>query len=121
MSDTTKKSKKPKAPTDHKPKGAGKPKFVRTDLGAQVTLRGITVTILQEAFDDWELLQALGEIDKDNPRSVSVLPGLLKRSLSPDDLLKVMNLLRDPRTGRVGLVNGVEFVLELFGAVNPNG
>lgn len=115
----TNKPKKPKAPADHKPKGE-KPKVVRTAEGAQVTLRGITVTILNEAFDDWELLEALGELDKDKPASVAVLPGLLKRALAPGDNARVLDLLRDKTTGRVPLVAGVEFVLELFRAVNPN-
>lgn len=112
------KAKKPKAPSDHKPK---KPKAVRTDVGVTVTLRGITVTMLNEAFDDWELLEALSELDETNPKSITVLPGLLKRALAPGDAEKVKAILRDPATGRITLAAGVSFFLDLMKAVNPNG
>lgn len=120
---TTKpKVKKPKAPADHQPKKTkNKTTMVRTAEGAQVTMRGITVTMVNEAFDDWELLEALSELDADNPKSITILPGLLKRALAPGDADKVKKLLRDPKTGRIPLRAGVGFFLDLMKAVNPNG
>lgn len=119
---TVAKAKKPKVPQDHKTKmKTPKVSAVRTESGAVVTLRGITVTIVNEAFNDWELLEALGELDPENPKSVGVLPGLLKRALAPGDDMKVKKILRDPNTGRISIRDGVEFTLELFKAVNPNG
>lgn len=120
MSTTTTTKKPKKQPADHAPKKPKGPKVEQVPGGTQVTLQGVTVTIVHEAFDDWELLEALGELDGDNPRSIAILPGLLKRALAPGDSIRVMDVLRDPVTKRVPLAAGVQFVLELFKAANPS-
>jgi hypothetical protein len=106
-----------KAPTDHAPK---KPKVVRTDDGWKATLHGVTVTVLHSSFDDWELLDALASMREEDPRSVAQLPSILRRALAPGDNTKVMEALRDKKTGRVPVGSGVRFVMDLFGAINPN-
>lgn len=116
-------------PQDHKPKqeqAAPQPDTTthteRTEDGRIfVTLRGITLELLPGAFDDWELLEALGDLEETNPKSIRVLPGMLRRMLKPEGHEAVMNLLRDPESGRVHVAPAIQFVFELFKAVNPNG
>jgi len=117
-----------KKPQDHLPK-VEKPTVekVQITLGegdaarevpAQRTvIRGITVTVADEALDDFELLDDLRAVDVDqNPAH---FPALLRR-LVGDDYRDVINGLRDKITGRVSIVTGAEFVKEIFEAINPN-
>lgn len=105
----------PKKPDDHKPK---KPKIETVDGGRAVTLRGITVTVADDALDDFEMLEDLGKIQHD-PKSRALLPSVLRRLVGDDGFDTVMGALR-AENGRVPVQAGVEFVSELFQALNPN-
>lgn len=105
-----------KAPADHLPK-AEKPKVEKVDGGRKVTLSGVSVTVANEALDDFELLDDLRAVDVDS--NASRLPALLRRIVG-DDYSAVMDALRDPKTGRVPIQAGTGFIKDLFGALNPN-
>jgi len=117
-----------KKPEDHKQKTV-KPvvETVEVTLGAgdterkvsakRTVLRGITVTVLDESLDDFELLDDLRSVDVDN--NPAAMPSLLRR-LVGDDYKDVMDQLRDETTKRVSIVTGAEFVKEIFEALNPN-
>lgn len=117
MTSTT--GKKPagaKKPQDHKPKNTG-PKVEPVEGGRKIVHRGIKFTILDEAMDDFELLEDLHAAETgDNTR----LPSLLRRLAGDDGYRAIMNGLRDKKTGRVSVETGAEFVSEVFGALNPN-
>lgn len=101
-----------KKPQDHLPK---KPAVKEVEGGKRVTLRGVTVTVLNEALDDWELLE---EIDRLESGQVQKMPSLLRR-LVGDDYQLVMDTLRG-KSGRVTVGDAAEFLTDLFGALNPN-
>lgn len=101
-----------KEPQDHLPK---KPTVKEVDGGKKVTLNGVTVTVLDEALDDWELLEELAAVDSGKGQK---LPSLLRR-LVGDDYDMVMDALRG-QNGRVSIADGAAFVRSLFGALNPN-
>lgn len=105
-------------PQDHKPKKEKppKPKVEKVDGGWEVTHRGVTVTILNEAFDDFEILEMLGVTDK--RESLRVLPQLFRR-LFGDASQKVLDALRDPKTGRVSTSAASAYFREVFAALNP--
>jgi len=117
-----------KQPQDHLPK-VEKPKVesvevtigvgddARTVAAKRVVLRGITVTVLDESLDDFELLDDLRSVDVGN--NPAAMPSLLRR-LVGDDYRTVMDQLRDETTKRVSIVTGAEFVKEIFEALNPN-
>ena len=89
----------------------------RTIPAKRTIIQGITVTIPDEALDDFELLDDLRAIDVD--RNASRFPSLLRR-LVGDDYRVVIDSLRDTVTGRVPVASGSKFVTELLGALNPN-
>jgi len=89
----------------------------RTVPAKRTIIRGITVTVLDEAIDDFELLDDLRAVDVDG--NAAHLPALLRR-LVGDEYKTVMDGLRDKDTGRVSIESGSMFVKEIFGALNPN-
>lgn len=105
----------PKNPEDHKPK---KPTVNESDGGKIVTLPyyGLTVTVLTDALDDFELLDRLATLEQ-NPAQI---PGVLRQAVGDDQFAVVMDALRDKATGRVSMEAGVGFFRDLFGALNPN-
>jgi hypothetical protein len=111
-----------KKPGDRQPKkerpGEGKvPLVLDIENGKQVTLEGITVTIHNEALDDFEFMDELHQLD--TKRNGVQLPSILRRFVGAD-YAKVMEHLRDPETGRVPILRGSEFVYALIRAINPN-
>ena len=114
-------------PQDHKPKAekAEKADVVATTRtindreveGFEVTHRGFTVFAQKEALDDFEVLDAIAKLDN---RKVHAFPDVLRRVVG-EDFRIVMNVLRDPVTGRVSIESGVTYVHEMLGAINPNG
>lgn len=117
------------ATQDHKPKAekaADNPVSVEVTRsvngqdvdGYEITYKGVTVFAPKEAFDDFEFLDDVGQLDKRN--DATALPSLLRRLIG-EDFRRVMNELRDPKTGRVSVKAGSEYVLKVIGAVNPNG
>jgi len=89
----------------------------RTVDAQRTVIRGITVTVADEALDDFELLDDLRAVDVD--RNASRLPALLRR-LVGDDYREIMERLRDKDTGRVPIQSATEFIRSLMEALNPN-
>lgn len=116
-SSTPKKPAERPAPQDHKPK-AEKPTVKKVEGGKEVTFKGITVTVDDEALDDFELLDDLRALDED--QNASRLPVVLRRLVGKDGYKTVMDGLRDEKTGRVSGEAGGEFVAEILGALAPN-
>lgn len=109
-----------KKPQDHKPKQE-KPRVERTDDGWVVTHRGITLTVLKESLDDFELLDDLAELQRDERRGAPRVPSMLRRLAGKEGFRAVTDGLRDKETGRVPASDAVVFVFEVFQALNPNG
>lgn len=107
----------PKKPQDHLEK-AEKPKVEPVDGGRKVTLGGLTVTVMDDALDDFELLEDLGEIQLDGKKQAGRLPRIL-RQLIGDDYQTVMDGLRG-ENGRVSVGKASEWIKALFEAINPN-
>lgn len=118
-----------KQPEDRKPK-ADKPKVdkVEIELGEgdakrivsarRVTLRNVVVTVPEEALNDFEFLDDLRAIQ--DAEDASRMPAMLRRLVVAEDYRRVMDALRDPKTGRVGIDAGSTFVMELIEALNPS-
>jgi len=90
---------------------------VRTVDARRTNVGGITVTVTEEALDDFELLDDIRAAGDDG--DASRLPSLLRR-LVGDDYKRILNELRDPVTRRVSAKRGSQFVWDVFGALNPN-
>lgn len=109
-----------KKPQDRKPKAAAKPKpeVERTDDSITVTHRGVTIRLDAEAFNDFELVEAIEGLGRGDE---SKLPTLL-RSVAGDQYEAVKKLCRDSKSGRV-LLRGPgsveEFLVEVMEAANP--
>lgn len=106
-----------KGPQDRQPKQE-KPKVEEVAGGKRVTLRGATVTVLDVAFDDFELLDDLASAQRD--KNPAVFPSLLRRLVGDDGYKTALDAIRDGESGRVTLEAGITFVGELFEAINPN-
>lgn len=104
----------PKKPQDHKPK-AEKPEVEKIDGGHRVTYMGATVTIEDDALDDFELLDDIGALQQGDPAR---LPSVLRR-LVGDQWREVMVALRG-ENGRVSIESGGQFVSEVLGAIAPS-
>jgi hypothetical protein len=100
-----------KQPEDHKPKAATE------SASRKVTVRDHEWVILEEALDDFELLDDLNALDQhDDPTR---MPAVLRKLLG-DQWKVAMDLLRDKESGRVSIKTGTEFVFELMTELNPN-
>lgn len=109
-----------KQPQDRQPKDE-KPKVVETDAGWTVTHRGVVLEIPREALNDFELLDDLAEVQKDPKTGSPRVPSILRRLAGQDGFRAVTTALRDPETGRVPVQPALDFVGEVFVALNPNG
>lgn len=89
----------------------------RTVDARRTTVNGITVTVPEEALDDFELLDDIRAAGDNG--DASRLPSLLRR-LVGDDYKRILDELRDPVTRRVSAKQGSQFVWDMFGALNPN-
>jgi hypothetical protein len=103
-----------KQPSDRKPKA-------ETDADRTVTVRGVEVTLSPDALDDFELLDDLAELQRNQKRGASRVPSMLRRLAGDDGFRAVADGLRDPASGRVPATVAVVFVFEVFQALNPNG
>lgn len=108
----------PKKPQDHQPK-VEKPKVVEGPDGWTVTHRGVTLTVLKESLNDFELLDDLSALQVDEKRSAHRIPLMLRRLAGDDGFKATMEKLRG-ENGRVPIPETVQFVLEVFRALNPN-
>jgi|GEM_PF-1594266 len=117
-----------KKPADRQPK-VEKAKVV--DGRREVTVRGIALSIPENAFDDFETLDDIDAIEEASRLGDSMdeanagdatmrFVRLLRRLLSPEDVRRVHKALRDPETGRYPIETGATFVGELLAAANPN-
>lgn len=121
-----------KKPQDHKPKKPTVKKVTggkvatfpdvpeRDPSGKVATVDGkekpLSVTVLDEALDDFELLDEMRALDEGN---ATKMPAVLRRMVG-DDFATVMNSLRDPKTGRVTITAAREWIDRLLQALNPN-
>lgn len=110
----------PRQPQDRQSKQS-KPKVEETDTGWTVTHRGITITVPREALDDFELLDDLAELQRDQTRGAARVPSMLRRLTGQEGFRAVTDGLRDKDSGRVPASTAVMFVFEVFQALNPNG
>lgn len=107
----------PKKPQDHLEKVV-KPKIELVDGGRKVTLDGVTVTVMDDALDDFELLDDLGELQRDKKQAAR-LPRILRQLVGDDSYHEVMDGLRGDN-GRVSVTKASEWIKKLFEAINPN-
>lgn len=84
--------------------------------GTEVTLREKTWVVLDEARDDFELLDLLIRYNE----NVAYGPAVLRRLLGDDQYDAALEEMRDPESGRVTIESGREFINGLFEAFNPN-
>lgn len=111
----------PKKPADHKPKvekveiTVGEGDDARTIPARRVVVRGITVTVPDEALDDFELLDELAQLED---QKATRLPSVARR-LFGDDYRSILDELRGPN-GRVPIEAASTFIADVFGALNPN-
>lgn len=134
-----------KQPTDRKPPAKRKPKpKVKTITaqgpdgeeigGREVTLHGVTVTVLDSALGDFETvddLSLLGEAyeavrEAPTPEEADQrllqeasgrLPGLLRRLVGLDGSKAAMRALRRENNGTLSFEHAMEFISDLVGAL----
>lgn len=96
-------------------KKADEPVVEKGDGFTKVTLSGVTVTVTDEALNDFEILDELRALGMGH---MVALPSLLRRLVGADQG-KVLDALRG-ENGRVTITAGHRFVMTLLGAINPN-
>ena len=111
-------TRKPAVPATAKQPADRKPAAPKPADGLAVVVRGVELSVPQDALSDWELMDALAQIDSGDvgPDAILYLPGILRR-LAGDQHKALMNAARDPHSGRVSIDTGVELIGELFTAV----
>lgn len=123
-------AKKPaKQPQDRKTK-ADKPKSEKVDVtigegdekrtvtGYRVTIRSFTVTVLEEVFLDYELMELMAEIQTEGENPIQTAR-MLKLVLQPADHARMKDALRGPN-GRVSIDVAAQYCLDLLEAVRPS-
>jgi hypothetical protein len=108
----------PKKPQDHLPK-VEKPTVETVAGGRKVTIKGVTIVVPDEALDDFELVDELSRVQFGAKEERGRMPLILRRLVGDDGYQTVMDGLRG-ENGRVPVQAGIEFIQELFGALNPN-
>lgn len=107
MTETTK-ARKPKQPQDRKPKASStKPK----DDVLSVEYLDHEWTVSTDSLDDFELLEALDDIENG---AVQRIPSAMRRLLGPEQYLTAKDLIRDSSTGKISVESGMNFFLEIF-------
>ena len=107
-------------PQDHRPKTekAPKPVVKLVEDGKEITHLGFTVTVDDDALNDFELLGDMRRMD--DTKDPSFFPQMLRRLLGEDGFRTAMDGLRNPDTGRVSATEGVQYVQDVFEAIAPN-
>lgn len=108
-----------KKPQDHQAK-AEKPKVTKTETGWEIVHRGISLTVLKDSLNDFELLDDVAALQIDEARSTPRLSSMLRRMAGDAGFRAVMDGLRDPETKRVPIRDAVKFIMEIFASLNPN-
>lgn len=80
----------------------------------EINVQGLTLRVDTEAFNDFELLDALEQVESGNPLKA---PALL-RAIVGDQYKTVMDHLRTP-SGRVPAGAAASFMLDLMQAISP--
>lgn len=101
---------KAKKPADHKPKAEKQSEVLTT------TVRGVEFSIPLELIDDFEFL---GDIASIEDGDVTRLAAVGKRLLG-DQYSKLLDLARDPATGRVSITAGGQIITEVLDGLNPS-
>ncbi len=96
-------------PQDRKPKQAPGARTVK--------VRGISVTVKDEALDDFELIEDFASIQSGKTH---LIPSAMRR-LFGDDFQRILDELRDEESGRVKASDANRFFIEVFQELNPNG
>jgi hypothetical protein len=123
MSDVSKVPAKAKKPADRKPKAekVEKPVVEVVDGGKEIAHRGITVTVPDDAMDDFELVRALVKSDDvslpDGERMAASLE--IFDRLFLEDATRILDALRGPN-GRVKVTAAIAFVNDIIAALDPN-
>lgn len=112
-------------PQDHKQKEV-KPKVTKTtrDIagrdveGFEVEHCGVTVFVNREAFDDFEFLDDIANLENQKAQR---MPMMLRRLVDDRDFRAIMDALRDRETGRPSIKAGTDYIQAVLRAVNPNG
>lgn len=102
-----------KKPADRLPKAEDPPSTDRV-----VEIGGHEYAIPLEAFNDFELLDELNQIQQE--QGMYLFPSVMRRMLGEDQMKVAMDHLRNPETGRVSIPDGLGFVTELMGEFHPN-
>ncbi|WP_040281434.1 hypothetical protein [Tessaracoccus massiliensis] len=105
-------------PADHQ-KPTAETEAVEVD-SYTVVVRDREWSVSSDALDDFELLEKLATLNDGGPSAVSAAPSALRGVLGAAQFGQLMEVLRDPDTGRVPVAAGVEFLQELFAELNPN-
>lgn len=105
-----------KVPDDHKAEQV-KDKVVQVEGGRQVTIDDITVVVLDEKLDDFELLDLMGRVEKtQNP---ALLPELFRGFFGEEHYRSIVERLRD-ENGKVSIQRAVGFYNRMLTALNPS-
>lgn len=108
-----------KAPQDHKPKDEPvkypAPVVKDVDDGREVTYRGATVVIPNDALDDFELLGDIRAMQ--DSEDASYFPSLTRRLVGNDGYREVMDAIRSD-SGRVRIEDGVDWIQSVFEALH---
>lgn len=102
-----------KEPQDHKKKSAN-PKVVTAENGKRVTISGKSVTVTNDALDDWELLEDLSDLQNGKGQRIT---SIAKRMFG-DDYKPALEQFRGTN-GRVKASEFTKFVQEVVFALNP--
>lgn len=108
----------PKKPQDHLEK-IEKPKVVTTEDRWTVTHKGITLVVLKETLDDFELLDDLAALQADERKASIRFPSMLRKLAGEEGFKAVTDGMRGSN-GRVPIAPTVQFILEVFNSLNPN-
>lgn len=98
-------------PQDHLA-AAGEPRTVEVD--------GIKVTIDPASLDDWDLMEAIYDLQEYPDRNALKVVPFLRLLLGETQYESVKAHLRDPGTGRLTGERMGDFLAALFEELNPN-
>lgn len=105
-----------KKPKDHQEKKAPKPKVEEVDGVFVGTVSGFEVKIETDVFDDFEFMGELRGVDQD----ATLAPLVLQKMLGYEQYTRVMDHLRDKKTGKVLVGDGVQFLADIVDSFAPS-
>ena len=102
--------------TEKKPAKKPQDRLPKKSAVREVELRGVKLEIDPEVFNDFEVMDALDQMQEGNALR---LAGLIRKIVG-DKCKEVMDALRDGENGRVPIDAASDFFGELMEAVTPN-